>query len=175
MLPRYCIYTYYFREAGVPGSNDEGELNRWTGIMGPVFKHMHHYCWGLMKTNRALLIATDQQSKRFYLSNAIGEFDYVLIRSPADFVLLPEIHTKKGENLIRLGKNRDGVAELERAIAIKPDYWPPYAALSDYYKAKGDSAKARELLEQGLVVSPDAKGLKMRVEELEHTKEKNKH
>ena len=84
------------------------------------------------------------------------------------------IHTKKGENLIRLGKSRDGVAELEQAIAIKPDYWPPYAALSDYYKAKGDSAKARELLDQGLVVAPDAKGLKMRVEGLEHTKEKNK-
>lgn len=164
MLPHYCIYTYSFREAGVAGSQNQAEFNRWSEIVGPMFKHLHHYCLGIMNTNRALLIAVQQ--RKFYLARSISEFDYVLHRSPSDFVLVPEILTKKGENLIRLGKTREGVEVLEQSIEIKPDYWPPYAALSDYYKEKGDAKRARELLERGVAVAPDAKGLTMRLKEL---------
>src|SRR5262249_9416208 len=137
---------------------------------------MHHYCWGLMKTNRALLLAKDKRTKTFYLNDAISEFDYFLNRaSPSrDFVLLPEIFTKKGENLIKLGRGVEGVTELERAIEIKPDYWPPYADLSDYYEKTGNVAKARELLEKGLSFAPDAKALARRLAELESAKEKKK-
>ena len=42
----------------------------------------------------------------------------------------PEIFTKKGENLLRLDKTTQGIAELQRAIEMKSDYWPP-RALSD--------------------------------------------
>jgi hypothetical protein len=167
MLPNYCIYTYSFRDAGVPGSTNEAEVARWTQIIGPMFRHLHHYCLGIMKTNRALIIATDPTAKRSYLSSAIGEFDYVINRSPADFVLLPEILMKKGENLIRLGKDREGVATLEQSIQLKPDYAPPYGILSDYYKSKGNGAKALEVAKRGLTAVPDAKGLKMRVDVIE--------
>ena len=74
--------------------------------------------------------------------------------------MLPEIHTKKGENLMRLGRTALAIAELERAIQLKPDYWPPYAYISDYYKKKGDTAKAREWLGKALAFAPDAKGLR---------------
>ena len=71
------------------------------------------------------------------------------VRRPISFCS-PEIFTKKGENLIRLAKGPLGVIELERAIEAKPDYWPPYAALSDYYKSIGDRAKARDVLRRRL-------------------------
>ena len=173
MLPRYCIYTQLFRD-NVPGGNNKDEIDRWYLIMGDTFNTMHHYCWALMKTNRATLLARTGQLRTFYLSDSINEFDYVIQRAKPDFVLLPEIHTKKGENLIRLGRGPLGILELLRAIELKPDYWPPYAAMSDHYKATGDIQKAREVLEKALSFSPDAKALKRRLTELDEAKVKRK-
>lgn len=142
--------------------------------MGPSFNNMHHYCWGLMKTNRALLLARTQSLQRFYLRDSIQEFDYVIRGAPSDFKLLPEILTKKGENLIRLDQGPQGVRELERAIALKPDYWPPYAAIGDYYRTLGDLEKAREWLENGLSISPDVKALQRRKAEIDAAMDKPK-
>lgn len=173
MLPKYCIYTQDFRER-VPGGANASEIERWTSIMGKSFNDMHHYCYGLMKNNRANLIAQDTQTRRFYWSDAVREFDYVLTNAGSDFVLIPEILTKKGEALIRLGEVPRGLAELERAAALKPDYWAPYAAMSDYYKENGDLAKARQTLETGLSYVPDAKGLTRRAAELDAELNKGK-
>src|SRR5687767_2163609 len=123
MLPQYCIYTQLFRD-NIPGGQDPEEIKRWTAIMGRAFVHLHHYCWGLMKTNRALLLVRTQRFREYYLRESLEEFDYVINRAPPDFRLLPEIMTKKGENLMRLGRTRAGLDEFERAIALKPDYWP---------------------------------------------------
>jgi len=133
---------------------------------------MHHYCWGLMKTNRAILLTRSRKYRLFYLEDSILEFDYVLRYTPENHILLPEILTKKGENLIRLDRAPLGLRDLTRAIELKPDYWPPYVVMSDHYKATGDFKKARELLEKALAFSPDAKGLKMRLTELDAVKDK---
>src|SRR5882762_6337599 len=114
LLPRYCIHTQLFR-GRVPGGNNPDEIERWYSIMGETFNAMHHYCWGLMKTNRATLFARGQKIRMFYLEDAISEFDYVIERAKPDFVMLPEILTKKGENLIRLGRGSFGIRELQRA------------------------------------------------------------
>ena len=90
-----------------------------------------------------------------------------------DFVLLPEMLTKKGENLIRLGRPWEAVTELHHAIELRPDYWPPYAVLSDHYKATGDQPKAREWLEKGLASSPNTKALQQRLAELGGTRGKS--
>ncbi len=143
VLPRYCKYTQVFRDK-MPGGRDQAQLDYWYSTLGPGFHSMHHYCLGLMKTNRAVRIAsTPQQWKTFYLGSAIDEFDFVLQSVSSDFLLLPEILTKKGENLILLGQGPRGMVELERAIDVKADYWPPYAALADYYKGIGNFGKAR--------------------------------
>jgi hypothetical protein len=170
LLPRFCLFTIAFRMADVPGGESQAETEAWYARVGPSFQHLHHYCWGLMSTNRGVLLARDAQARRFYLSDSINEFDYVIKRVPRDFVLLPEILTKKGANLIRLGTGALGVVELERAIELKPDYWPPYAELSDYYKATGDIDKARSTLTTGLERSPDASALKRRLGELSAAK-----
>lgn len=166
LLPRYCVHTQLFRD-NVPGGNNLEEIKRWTSVMGSTFINMHHYCWGLMYTNRALLLAPSERLKMHYLDNSIREFDYVILRAPADFILLPEILTKKGENLFRLDKGAEGTAAIRRAIALKPDYWPPYAAASDYYRRIGAFAKAREWLEEGLSITPDVKALKRRMAEID--------
>ena len=73
-----------------------------------------------------------------------------------------------------MGKGPLGILELQRGIDLKPDYWPPYAYLSDYYKKIGDVVSAREWLEKGLSVTPDAKGLKSRLAELDGAKDKRR-
>jgi hypothetical protein len=170
MLPRYCKHAQIFRHR-VPGGDNPIEIERWYTVMGGTlntgpFHHMQHYCWGLMKTNRALILASNRQDRQFYLTDSLSEFDYVIQRVSPDFVLLPEIHTKKGENLLHLGRTLQGIGELQRAIELKPDYWPPYAAASDYFKKSKDIAKAREWLEKGVLASPDSKALQQRLAEL---------
>jgi tetratricopeptide (TPR) repeat protein len=174
LLPVYCKYTQLFRN-NVPGGNDPVEIERWTKRMGPTFIHMHHYCWGLMDGNRAAFWAKTPQDRTHNLYQSIKEFDYVIERAPQDFSYLPEILTRKGENLILLDKGPEGVGELTRAIYVKPDYWPPYAAISDYYKNTGDIAKAREWLRKGLSAAPDAKVLSRRLAELDGGRSRSAH
>jgi tetratricopeptide (TPR) repeat protein len=170
MLPDYCRYTQLFRDS-VPGGADQSKAQRWRALMGDTFNHLHHYCWGMMKTNRAMILARTREGRIYYLNSANGEFDYVIQRAPRDFVLLPEIVTKKGENLIHLGRGQVALLVLEEATKIKPDYWPPYARMSDYLKDQGDIARAREVLEKGLAAAPDAQALKRRLAELDQRKD----
>ena len=165
MLPRYCIHTQLFREH-VPGGGNAAEIGRWRAMMGETFDSLHHYCWGLMKINRGTILARSQQDRLHYLTDSIREFDYVIERAPPDFVLLPEILTRRGETLVKLGRATQGIADLQQAIEAKPDYWPPYAALSDHYKSVGETAKARELLEKAMSFAPESTGLKRRLAEL---------
>lgn len=166
MLPRYCYFTQIFRQFAPGGSNKE-EMDRWYATLGPTYHHLHHYCWGMMKSNRGLILAKDHNVRRFYLNDALQEYDYVIERAPAGFILLPEIRTKKAENLFQLGRAPVAIFELEQAIAAKPDYWPPYARLADHYKETGAIAKAREILEQGLKAAPDTPALTRRLGELD--------
>ena len=164
-LPRYCIYTQDFRDR-VPGGNNRAEQEKWYRLQGPTFHAMHHYCWALMRTNRASTPTLTKQGRDWYLQGAISDLDYVLERATANFVLLPEILTKKGENLIRLQRGPLAEPTLRRAIELKPDYWPPYIALSDYYKARGDFGSARKVLEEALSHSPDATPVRKRLSQL---------
>jgi tetratricopeptide (TPR) repeat protein len=173
MLPEYCKHTQLFRDR-VPGGNDREQIERWTTLMGPTFNHLHHYCWALMATNRAAFLSPTRQDRKYNLTSSLPDFDYVIQRAPPNFGLLPEILTRKGENLIHLERVGEGVGELRRAIEIKADYWPAYAAMSDYYKESSQLAKAREWLEKGLSVAPDTNALKRRLAQLDAAQGKRK-
>ena len=163
ILPAYCRNARWFDER-VPGANNRAEKERWGRLMGESnFIHVHHYCFGLADTHHALFKLRKKQERDWYLEKSISEFDYVLRLATPDFVLLPEILTKRGENLLRLGRAPAAIVNLMRAIDIKPDYWPPYAALSDHYKEAGDTEKARTWLEKGLAASPGATPLRERL------------
>ena len=165
LLPPYCMYSQYFSWKYRP---DEAEKKRWESALGPTFIHIHHYCFALLKTNRALYLTKTRQFREFYLRDSLNEFDYVIQRAPDDFVLLPEILSKKGENLVRLGRGSFAVFEFERAVELNPKFWPPYAHLADYYKSTGETAKAKEVLSKGLAEAPDTKPLLERLAALDH-------
>ena|SRR5437879_1921324 len=175
MLPAYCKYTAYYNSQ-IPGQDRAevvAEWERWGATMGMQnFRHMHHYCKGLEAINYALYSARTKLDRDRLLRAALNEFDYVIPRVAPDFAVLPEILTRKGETLVRLGRAPEGVGQLNRAIELKRDYWPPYAALSDHYKKAGDLANAREWLEKGLSAAPDAKALQRRLAELDKSSRK---
>ena len=171
LLPQYCKYAQDFRGL-VPGANIPTEIQRWYSVLGPTFHHVHHYCYGLVATNRANFAAKNMQERLSNLAFSVGEFDYVIERAPRNFPLLPEILTRKGENLIKLRRAPEGVRALFQAIELKPDYWPPYAHISDYYKSLGEIARARELLEEGLAKAPNTKALKQRMADLDNPRGK---
>jgi tetratricopeptide (TPR) repeat protein len=165
MLPEYCKHTQLFRDR-IPGGNNPDDIERWSTMMGPTFIHMHHYCYGLMATNKALYLSPEREDRLHNLGVSIIEFDYVIQRAPEGFGLLPEILTKKGENLILLDRGVEGVGILRRVIDLKQDYWRPYALIGDYYRDVGAPAKAREWLEKGLSAAPDTPALARRLAEL---------
>src|SRR5262249_40319009 len=137
MLPRYCLYTEAYR--GRLGANPVEEA-KYKALLGNMLIHLHHYCYGLLYTNEFTMGTGSTLEKLRGLRGSLAEFDYVLRSARAtnpNFVLLPEIYWHKGKNMLRLGLV-GGIFELEQSIKIKPDYWPPYADLSDYYKKTGE-------------------------------------
>ena len=170
MLPPYCKYTQLYRQS-VPGGSDPQQIERWSSLMGPEnFIHLHHYCLGLEASNRALYFSSTKPDRDRELGESVREFNYVLERVSPEFALLPEILTRRGENLLRLGNGPQGLLDLSRAIELKPDDWPPYAALSDYYKSLGDLKSAREWVDKGLAAAPGTRALQRRLTELDHPK-----
>lgn len=168
-LPPYCRSTGY---TAVPGGKNPAEVQRWRGLMGPSFAHMHHYCWALHAINQSVMARTTQE-RLGHFERSVGDFTYVIENAEKDFVLLPEIYTKRGESLIRIGNAGQAVADFLRAIELKPDYWPPYVQLIDYFKQMGNLASAREWAEKGLALAPNSRTLQERKTELDEAKIKS--
>src|SRR5258706_13332223 len=102
-LPVYCKYTQIYRK-NLPGGNNPAEIERLTKSMGDTLNHLHHYCWALQTSNRAVFETNNPQEQVRWLKPSINDLEYVIQRAPLDFPLLPEILTKKGEVLIRLDR-----------------------------------------------------------------------
>ena len=157
-LPPYCQYTQVFRRS-VPEPTRSQQIEYWTKLLGPSFNALHHYCWGLLATFRSTDGRFTEERRRALLARSVDEFDYVLRNSREGLVVLPEIRTKKGQSLVRLKRVAEAIREFQLAIQLKPDYWPPYAYLSDLYRDMGERVRAREALEDGLKNVPDAQAL----------------
>jgi tetratricopeptide (TPR) repeat protein len=177
MLPPYCQYTQYYRDR-VPGGRDPEQLDYWYSYFGGsvasgtgIFHAMHHYCFGLTDINYAKYWERNEQNRRFRWEQSIAQFDYMIQSSKPGEKMLPDFHTKKGESLLAVGKAPLAMTEFEQAIALKPDYWPPYADMSDYYKRSGNIKLARAALERGLAAAPDTKALTRRLAELDSGKD----
>lgn len=85
-LPDYCQARF---------GKDERVREAFSKKLGPEhFLHIHHHCTGLNLLNREK-VTFDKQLRRYYLQSAVGEFNYVLARWPADFVLTAEARSGK--------------------------------------------------------------------------------
>ena len=160
LLPIYC------KQKHAAFKTPAGQI-RWQNTFGEMWQHMHHYCFALNFVNRANQALDNPQKRKFNLQRSITNFDYILNRADKSFVLLPEANLKKGQVLLKQGKMAGAIALFNQAIAVKPDYTPAYASLSDYYKRLDNLEEARKVLEEGLKHKPKSKLLKKKMRKLE--------
>ena len=82
---------------------------------------------------------------------AIRQYDLALNIRPG----FMEVLNNKCYCLTRLGRNQEALEPCLKAIAINPALFPPYLNLGDAYRGLGDRQKAREAYEKALMISPD--------------------
>lgn len=150
-LPEYCPHTwgYINRWGNMP------EREGWFVRLGFMMSHMHHYCWGILKFNRASGIGVTPQLRNSLLSSAINESQYVLDRAPSGFVLLPEFLYRVGTYHAALDQWIEAIDHFDRARAAKPDYWPPYLETANLNLRLGRRQHAIDALRAGLGVMPE--------------------
>jgi len=164
MLPAYCKDSQII---GHPHRTPPDPVSQhWFDVLGENFWDIHHYCFGLNDVNRSRL-ARNTAKQRGLLEESLKEFDYVIHAAKNGFILLPEILTQKGHALAMLEREGEAIAEYQKAIQLKPEYWLPYAYLSDSYQKIGKIDKAREALTAGLDKIPNSKPLRRRLSNLE--------
>lgn len=162
LLPPYCV------PRAQRWGNDlaHPEVQRWRSVFGSDYFHMHHYCQGML-----LLLRGDRQPLGSRQASgeyeaALNNLEYMESRASTGFVLMPELYLKKARVLQRLGRDHEAQRALRHAIELKRDYVPAYAALSDFHLDRGRVEPARQVLQEGLAVVPDAVILQRRLGEM---------
>ena len=159
VLPAYCT-------ARLKHPMGSPEWARWERLLGPGFLHMHHYCFAQNFIRHASLPSTKRTDRLGIYRMALGDLDYMLDKTPPNFLLRPEILVKKGQTLAKIGNTAEAVRTLTAAIEAKPDWDGGYVALSDFYRDLGKKGDAIAVAEKGFQVVPSSRPLARRLSEL---------
>lgn len=161
----YCqdVQTMRYGDAH---SNTSPNARKWVALMGDGFWALHHYCWAQINLARAERPSTEPVIRQGLREGAIADMMYVIHNTPPDFVLLPEIYTRKGQVELMLKRDADALASFAKARELKPDYWPPYFQWAQHLAAIGHKPEARQVVEEGLAYAPTSKTLRKYLVEL---------
>lgn len=92
LLPPYCHAKF---------KGDENEQKMWAQRMGgDHFIHIHHYCFGLIKFNKANM-TFDKNQRRDLLQSALKEFD-IIYAFPPNSPLRPQGEQYKAQIQVML-------------------------------------------------------------------------
>lgn len=146
-------------------SPDPSDDIQYSGMIGPDWLHIHHYCFALNFTNRYYKYY-DKNERRTFLKDALGNYDYMFSHATPNFWMRPEIHTQKAMLLAAAKQYAAAINDLQQALKDNPNYAPAYATLSDIYADLGQKQKSVAAVEQGLQHVPDAVPLQRRYKQL---------
>lgn len=164
LLPEYCKHAQLFLEKF--GNRKEEVF--WSDQMGRRnFQAIHHYCWAMVAIQRANRAGVSANVRLHNLNSAVSDIDYVLQAATTDFVLLPELWTRRGEVLLRIKRHRNAEESFEKAIKIRPDYWPAYVGFAQTYLDQGKKVQAREIVNLGLKHVSDRRALERMLREMQ--------
>jgi len=175
LLPPYCAHTMSkLLGRGEDIHQPSARARYWIEVLGgqgfnAVLWRMHHYCYALIHMARGQRAGLSHMQYVSAWSSVVMEINFTLQYAPpleSDFILMPEMMLYRGRALMRLKKPEQAIADFEKAIEAKADYWPPYLDIADHYASIGAKGKAISVLQQGLAITPDAKALKLRLKEL---------
>ena len=156
-LPEYCQF-----QMGMPG-RDTSRGGYYVAALGKALDDIHHYCRGLRDIMFAQTYALPPIHRQGLLTRAADEIDYMIKTNPGTMVLMPEIHFRRGEIMLDLGRVPEAQAAFEKSRALKPDYWPAYTRWADYLIKNKQPEQARQVIEEGLKHAPDGPELKQRL------------
>ena len=106
------------------------------------------------------------QTRRHVWTTIIDDFDYSLRNSSKDFILRPEIFTRKGEVELMVGLAGAAYDSFRLAREHKPDYWPAYSKWAAVLIKSGQKVDAKKLVKEGLEHSPDSEVLRTQYKSL---------
>lgn len=156
-LPPYCAARF--------DSSTSPAFRTWRQSMGQDFMHIHHYCAGLNFLNRAYA-RSPGKDRDGTLGAAVRNFDYVLEHTRTDFSLRPEVLMQRGLALSLANKPGEAIGNLNQALAMNPRLPRAYLALADMLVKQKNTARALEVITQGLRFNPDVRSLQRRYTEL---------
>jgi len=116
----------------------------------PNYAQAYHY-------QAQCLIDIDKDAWAAAYDKAIAAYKKLLELNPDD----PELYLQLGEAYTSRGPVEDGIAALEQAIALKPDYVEAYAWLGctyqgEAYLGRGDMEEAKKLYKQTTEIKVDS-------------------
>ena len=163
-LPEYCLHATAF--VGLYGTK-EGQAH-WKQRFGEsAYSGIHHYCWALLHIRRAQGSRLSELDKRGHYNSAVNDIAYTLRHAPNDFVLLPEILSRRADALMYLKRFREAESDLRRAISLREDYWPAYEKLASNFLKQGNNNGAREVLKIGISKVSEPRALQRMLDQLD--------
>lgn len=157
-LPPYC-------KARMKSGQGSSDYRMWEGTLGKDFLHTHHYCAGINFVNRYYR-SRSPQDKRFNLNQAQNNLQYMVTNADPGYSLMPDVYLNLGLVYSLMNQPAQAVTHYNKAIELNPRQPKAYSALSDYYVKTKQSAKALEVVTEGLRYNPDTKSLQRRYTEL---------
>jgi tetratricopeptide (TPR) repeat protein len=152
-LPAYCAPRLT--------QNDPVAYKNWLDILGPGYKHAHHYCAATNFVARAYR-ARSAQEKKFNLGNARTNYNYMLTHTDASSPFHADSLLGLANVAKLTGNKGEALGFIQRAQAINPKLPQIYNQLADYYAETGQTAKALEAVTEGLKWNPDTSSLQRR-------------
>lgn len=175
LMPEWCIDSQQ-GPFGSPdfsrsklGDNGSPRIDKWLGLMGPDFWHMHHYCRGLrdvLRLKRNDLTALERKSLQ---DRAVDEFEYIERNTKPTMPLLPEVLLHKGEVLLEANRLGEASLAFERSRGLRPDYWPAYDRWIVVLRDLKQLDRALALTREGLAHVPDQPALIAHLAALQRT------
>ncbi len=121
------------------------------------FKNLYFVCQSLGRLNEPLLKVPDLIHE---MEQALNRNDYANAAVSARTLTQimpknPHIHLSMGNILFYLGKSSESIAELKKAIEIKPDFLQAFVNLGKVYQSIGNPADAKAILNRARELDPN--------------------
>jgi tetratricopeptide (TPR) repeat protein len=128
----------------------KAEIEKWKKIIGSgEFRHLHHYCAGVIWLHRSYEVSHNQQAKRSRLKNAIGEITYTYSKIDVSSKLYVVMSGKLAEAYEAAGESVKATTVISTLLEKKSKDPAAYVVSAQHYKRKGDLDAAIEILKDG--------------------------
>lgn len=147
MLPSYC------RPKAGSVTGNSATVKRWFRVFGQDYKHMHHYCQGLVSISRGdnTFPGADGGKRKAHYKSAISEFTTTADKyASKNFKLFPELYVKRGEAYSRLQDYANAEMDYLTAYNRYPKYPVAYMRLVDLYLKQGRVGEAQAINDAAL-------------------------